>query len=390
MAVVGMFLLVPAAAHAADLVLPKENVYFSNNKPLSGEVVRIYATVANASQNDVRARVRFSVSGVQVGEVQPITVLAAKSSTVFVDWTPSEGYYPIEVSVINPDIGDENQDNNTANMVDFIVDLDTDSDGIFDSIDMDDDNDGVEDGLERIKGSNPLKTDTDGDGVNDGVDEFPNDPAEKYDNDKDGIGNNTDPDNDNDGVLNGDDPAPFDPLISRKESPPEPKKSKPVATPEKIVAAEPLPAPVPEPEQPQEPEYTIEDVTYTFPNADEAVYTIDVSIAKSRTSWNTYAFDVLGGDPTFLYLWDFGDGNYAQNIDTTHTFPGSGEYSVTLSVTDAAGGLGTATEHISIGFWNIGNFTLKLVVGVLSLFGVVLAGYLIRQTFFERKKPSVS
>jgi hypothetical protein len=57
--------------------------------------------------------------------------------------------------------------------------LDTDGDGIPDSLDPDDDNDGVPDAS----------------------DAFPLDPTEAMDTDRDGIGNNADPDDDNDGLT---------------------------------------------------------------------------------------------------------------------------------------------------------------------------------------------
>ncbi|MEK7188889.1 MAG: PKD domain-containing protein [Patescibacteria group bacterium] len=383
LAVAALALLAPLAVRAADLALPKENIYFSNAKPLSGEIVRIYATVKNASQQDVRASVKFAVNGNQVGGLQPITVLSQKESTVFVDWGPLEGYYDIEVSVVNPDIGDENQDNNAALVSDFVVDLDTDKDGIFDTIDMDDDNDTVEDGLERVKGSNPLIADTDKDGAPDGVDAFPADPNEKYDNDNDGIGNNADPDNDNDGVLNGDDPAPFDPNVTRKEVPQAPQ-----AEPTPPVESEPAPAQESEPAvAPETEDYAIEAVEYTFPDEDEAEYSLDIVIAKSKVAWNGYQFEVLGGNSSYLYLWDFGDGTYEQTAQARHEFPGSGEYEVTLSASDGAGGLGVARERVSVGFWHMGNIMVQLMVGLLALFGAFLAGYLVYHAFVpERRK----
>ncbi|MBI2050214.1 MAG: PKD domain-containing protein [Parcubacteria group bacterium] len=399
-AVVSLILLAPLAVSAADLAVPKENVYFSNTKPLAGEIVRIYATIKNQSQQDVRASVEFKVNQTQVGSVQPITVLSQKESTVFVDWGPLEGYYDIAVSVINPDAGDENSENNTAEITDFIVDLDTDKDGIFDTIDMDDDNDTVEDGLERVKGSNPLVADTDQDGAHDGIDAFPLDPNEKYDNDKDGIGNNADPDNDNDGVPNGDDPAPFDPNIKAAPAPsvPEPSGVDPsgilgtgsggrdAGGQSGSAASGVEAAPQAEQEPDGAPEYKTEEVEYTFPDQSEADYTLDVSIAKSKIAWNRYQFEVLGADGSFLYLWDFGDGTYAQAMDAEHAFPGAGEYEVALSVSDGAGGLGLAAERISIGFWNLGNLAVKLLVGLLGLFSLFLIGYLVLQALPARAK----
>jgi hypothetical protein len=206
---IGVFILLPAIAFAADLSLTKDDVYFSNSNPIAGETIRIYATVQNQSQQDAQAQVRFFVDNKQIGSSQPVSIITNGSDTVFIDWSPNEGYYEISIDVINVEPGDAQQDNNKIVIEDFVIDLDTDGDGIFDTKDNDDDGDGLEDGLERIKGTNPLDPDSDGDGAVDGVDEFPLDASEKYDNDKDGIGNNADPDNDNDGTPNGDDPAPF-------------------------------------------------------------------------------------------------------------------------------------------------------------------------------------
>jgi len=61
---------------------------------------------------------------------------------------------------------------------------------------------------------NTLDDDDDGDGVNDGDDAFPLDPTETVDTDGDGTGNNADTDDDGDGVNDGDDPAPLDPDFS--------------------------------------------------------------------------------------------------------------------------------------------------------------------------------
>ena len=47
----------------------------------------------------------------------------------------------------------------------------------------------------------PISLDTDNDGVADSLDAFPNDPTEWRDSDSDGIGNNSDPDDDSDGFL---------------------------------------------------------------------------------------------------------------------------------------------------------------------------------------------
>jgi len=82
---------------------------------------------------------------------------------------------------------------------------DSDGDGIGNNRDTDDDGDGLSDAEEIQNGTNPLVADSDGDGVNDLEDLFPNDPNESIDTDGDGLGNSLDPDDDNDGILDDED-----------------------------------------------------------------------------------------------------------------------------------------------------------------------------------------
>ncbi|MBU2575829.1 hypothetical protein KKF64_01960 [Patescibacteria group bacterium] len=381
--------LLPITALAGDLSIERGDIYFSISKPLAGEVIRIYATVNNPSQHDARASVRFFVDGAQIG-VQPVTVLAYKSAAVFTDWAPMEGYYDIKIDIVDIDPADATLGNNLVSIDDFLVDLDTDGDGKYNQEDWDDDNDGVDDGVELSQGTDPTRPDTDYDGADDGVDQFPLDPNEKYDNDGDGIGNNADLDNDNDGVLNEDDPAPFDPNITGRESAPE--------SPSAEATGDVPPEPVyktPEPESPSaeasadkkatgDVPYEIEEVTYTFPDESEADYTLDIMIAKSRIGWNEFQFDVLGGSESFMYLWNFGDGELAQTVDPIHKFSNSGEYEISLSVSDGKGGLGEANEKIMIGFWNIGNPFILTLVSLLSIFGIALIGYLLYQGVIQK------
>ena len=48
------------------------------------------------------------------------------------------------------------------------------------------------------------------------------------------------------------------------------------------------------------------------------------------------------------YLWDFGDGFYSNVMDPSHTFPATGDYNVTLTVTDTAGNQASVTHVIQI------------------------------------------
>lgn len=77
----------------------------------------------------------------------------------------------------------------TILVTDVLEDVDTDGDGLLDSVDADDDNDGVVDGN----------------------DAFPLDETEQTDTDGDHIGNNADPDDDGDGTPDAGDAFPLDP-----------------------------------------------------------------------------------------------------------------------------------------------------------------------------------
>jgi len=98
--------------------------------------------------------------------------------------------------------------------------VDTDADGIGNSLDADDDGDGVADGVDAFPLDGTETLDTDGDGVGDNADPFPMDPAESADTDGDGVGDNADAfpsdpaetlDSDGDGVGDNGDVFPSDP-----------------------------------------------------------------------------------------------------------------------------------------------------------------------------------
>jgi hypothetical protein len=117
-------------------------------------------------------------------------------------------------------------------------DMDTDADGLVNSVDLDDDGDGLPDDWEKTHGFDPLEwtdnsidedgdtltrlqeselgtdpglDDTDSDGVPDASDAFPTDGEEWSDADDDGLGDNADPDDDDDRIADAWDAFPFDP-----------------------------------------------------------------------------------------------------------------------------------------------------------------------------------
>lgn len=332
--------LIPGAVFAAaDVSLQSSDITFSNAKPYAGEIIRIYATVRNLGQQDVRGSVRFTVEERGIGTDQPFSAVAGGTDVVFVDWEPSEGYYAVAAELINLDPADGNAENNRATIKNFLIDKDTDGDGTPDTADWDDDNDGINDGIETTNGTNPLRADTDGDGVNDKDDAFPLDPTRSS-------------------------------IPKETPSPAEPPHEEPPSILTETVALEASSPVLPNEEQR---EFNIEEVTYTFPEESEATHTLEVQIARSRFGWHTWQFEALGGTPNFIYLWDFGDGKLSQSQDPLHSFPGAGTYAVTLTVSDESGGLGTATAAVEIGFWHVGNPWLKGLLGLLGTLGATLA-----------------
>ncbi|MDP1709615.1 MAG: PKD domain-containing protein [Candidatus Komeilibacteria bacterium] len=339
------FLPLPVLA-AADLSIDAKDVKFSNTKPLANNWNRIYTTVKNIDQPDVRGVVRFYINNKQLGSDQPISVVAGGSATVFMDWTPSEGFYNISIEVVNIDPADGNLSNNRAEIKDFLVDSDTDSDGISNTEDLDDDNDAVSDGVEVINGTNPVKWDTDGDGAGDKEDAFPLDSGRTQA------------------------PAEAERVLEAK---PETTATSPV-----------IGAPAADNK-----EFTREELNYEFPALTEANRKIEITLAASRQNWRTWKFEALGAAGITHYLWDWGDGKLSESQEAMHSFPGSGTYKVVLSVSDDNGGVGQAEKTIIIGFWHLANFWFQLLLGFLILssvgLGVVVGFNLLPQPIQEKK-----
>ncbi|MCI4337086.1 MAG: PKD domain-containing protein [Thermoplasmata archaeon] len=60
----------------------------------------------------------------------------------------------------------------------------------------------------------------------------------------------------------------------------------------------------------------------------------------------TYNATVLGGTHPYTYLWKFGDGGQSTLANPSHTYSGAGQYTVSLTVTDARGLRTVATTVI--------------------------------------------
>jgi PKD repeat protein len=73
---------------------------------------------------------------------------------------------------------------------------------------------------------------------------------------------------------------------------------------------------------------------------------------QSNCNGLTCTFTSIGsGDPDGTitsYAWNFGDGTTSSAQTPVHTFPGTGTYPVSLTVTDNSGGTNTATQSLSV------------------------------------------
>lgn len=221
-----LILFLPLAfAASGDLYLSSENVWLSDSNLVHGEEVRMYATVSNDTENDLLGSVQFvdQGTGSQIGTDQPISVLARKTDTVFVDWAASAGTTTVQVTVIPWDTSEDDPSNNQVSFT-VTVDYDYDGDGVGNAQDPNDDNDEAADTEDAFPYDATETQDTDGDGTgnntdtdddNDGIldaeDELPEDATETQDTDEDGTGNNTDTDDDNDGLSDEEETSAEDP-----------------------------------------------------------------------------------------------------------------------------------------------------------------------------------
>ena len=103
-------------------------------------------------------------------------------------WNQRYVAYVVEIDTDSDGVGDSDD----AFPSDATETVDTDSDGTGNNADTDDDGDGLSDSDEATIGTNPLLADTDSDGVGDNADAFPSDPTETTDSDGDGVGDNSD------------------------------------------------------------------------------------------------------------------------------------------------------------------------------------------------------
>lgn len=342
---------VSAQEFSQDLSISPSSVQVAENI-LAGDTIRIYVTVHNNSDFDLSGVVKFydeKISGF-IASDQPISVLANKTDDVFIDWaTSSAGEHPIAIRVVPWETDGDNPDNNKVTKPVYI-DIDSDDDGTGNRLDQDDDNDGVPDTDDAFSlnldesldtdgdgiGDN-ADTDDDGDGVPDVEDAFPLDSNESKDTDKDGTGDNSDifpydssewMDSDGDGI--GDNADPNDENHS------------------------PIPF-------------------------------IEMSETKVQTGKELTFNAIKSRDPDgeiIKYEWNFGDGADDTGVIVSHKYEKSGEYIVTLNVTDDLDESRVQQVQVNV-TW--GWLTIILIISTLLLIFLLLGMFIPRSRFHHSK-----
>lgn len=356
-----MLLPLPSSAQGidTDLGIYASGIFFSG--PLiAGDEVRLYATIINEGDVDVSGYASFWQGETPIGDSQVISVRAnGADDEVYVDFVVPSGTFNIRAEIKGTDPQDQNGSNDSAmtNLFTPVFDddrdgiandddncqqepnvdqLDSDFDGKGNACDDDDDNDGLTDGVENELGTNTLSADTDGDGVMDPNDAFPNDPSQTQ---RPSLPDSTEGNEIADEV--------FENLANTIL--------------ENIDAEE-------------DPEETGGQVLGEVVENDQVDQTLlafspDAIFSYQRLDWNKFAFRALTPRiDGYRYEWDFGDGVSSNRKEVEHTFQGSGDFDVTLTLLDPNGTAAYDDTIIRVPFFTLGNPLVLGIIGLLMFF----------------------
>ncbi|MDD5043138.1 MAG: PKD domain-containing protein [Patescibacteria group bacterium] len=372
-----------AADYTYDVGLNSPDIFFSKKEIISGESIRLYAVIHNYGAEDVSGYVTFYAGDKLIGDSQVVSVRAeGLSDEVYVDWVVPTGKFNIRATIQGQAPRDENSSNDTAISGLFEPLLDTDGDGISDTsdncptvgnanqadndhdglgdaCDADDDNDGVPDNQEGGGGTSPTNPDSDGDGLNDNVDPYPLDP------------NNRPPSPPTLPVSPPADNTPIPPPALTEEESEDAGNENAASAAGNEGGAENISGE--------------ESATSGELHPLENFSLAEADISVKEINWRTFEFSPylnIGEAEEMGYEWNFGDGKVSTEKIARHSFPGHGDYTVTLTVADSEGRTATSKIEVSVSFFNFANWKLWVILAVLLALAAAGAGFV----FLDNRK----
>ena len=159
----GVFLFVNVVVAQTEINAGFVNgIWYSKMPFFAGDEVRIYAVIQNQSGFDIIGSVQF-FDGDKLLNKSDFSVVSGRLTEKWADWKVIRGKRNIVVKISDVKKVEIGKSPETVNLIEnifisekYIVDIDTDKDGVGDQKDLDDDGDGVSDAEEIKKGSDPL------------------------------------------------------------------------------------------------------------------------------------------------------------------------------------------------------------------------------------------
>jgi hypothetical protein len=362
-----------------DLGVRAEDITFSSSRLISGQKVRIYATVYNFGKKDMTGYVSFYQGAGLIGDSQVVSVRAGGfADEVFIDFVVPDGPFNILVALRGTNPPDQNPANDEALTQLFVPSPDKDRDGIPDSedncplvanpdqkdsdgdklgdlCDSDNDNDGLSDEEEKRLGTNPLDPDTDKDGIIDSKDSNPLIPSKQS--------------------LKGiEEPIPAKNRLENKDENKMTIKegsTSNFSSKTTLLAKEEDQEEESQKNQEREEENNQEEKNKNSKNLEGLTSELPLKIVKvdfQKQGWRRFAFfaEAAGGQGNYEWQWHFSDGKTVLGQNIIYTFPHYGNYQVRVSVKDEKRHLAETEFPIFITFFNFANPKLWLVLSLLT------------------------